>query len=191
MTRDQILTLVILGGIILLFLSNRARYDLVGLLGLLVAVPFWVARAAGALVDGAVTLATPGATGALRRQIFGEGYGLFALAIFGAVGGPRLVASGLAESYVALPVGRGVSANGASVLLLATGARLIAAAAAIAAPALAALLLADLAAGFIARVQPAAAQLLGAQPQFCGSWQTQDAFSPQAGGPHGSHSSVQ
>jgi di/tricarboxylate transporter len=38
MTRDQILTLVILGGIILLFLSNRARYDLVGLLGLLVAV---------------------------------------------------------------------------------------------------------------------------------------------------------
>jgi di/tricarboxylate transporter len=38
MTRDQILILAILGGIILLFLSNRARYDLVGLLGLLVAV---------------------------------------------------------------------------------------------------------------------------------------------------------
>jgi di/tricarboxylate transporter len=37
-TRDQILTLVILGGMIVLFLSNRLRYDLVGLLGLLAAV---------------------------------------------------------------------------------------------------------------------------------------------------------
>ena len=35
MTRDQILTLTILAGTIALFLSNRVRYDLVGLLGLL------------------------------------------------------------------------------------------------------------------------------------------------------------
>ncbi|HEX3864808.1 MAG TPA: SLC13 family permease [Stellaceae bacterium] len=38
MTRDQILTFAILGGMIVLFLSNRVRFDLVGLLGLLAAV---------------------------------------------------------------------------------------------------------------------------------------------------------
>ena len=38
MTREQILTFAILGGMILLFLSNRVRFDLVGLLGLLAAV---------------------------------------------------------------------------------------------------------------------------------------------------------
>jgi di/tricarboxylate transporter len=37
-TRDQILTLAILAGTIALFLSNRVRYDLVGLLGLTAAV---------------------------------------------------------------------------------------------------------------------------------------------------------
>jgi di/tricarboxylate transporter len=38
MTKDQILTLAILAGMILLFLSNRLRYDMVGLLGLVTAV---------------------------------------------------------------------------------------------------------------------------------------------------------
>ena len=38
MTRDQILTLAVLGGVILMFLSSRIRYDLVGLLGLLLGV---------------------------------------------------------------------------------------------------------------------------------------------------------
>src|SRR5579864_18344 len=38
MTRDQILTLAILAGMIGLFLSNRLRYDMVGLLGLVTAV---------------------------------------------------------------------------------------------------------------------------------------------------------
>jgi len=38
MTQDQILTLAILLGMILLFLSNRLRYDMVGLLGLVTAV---------------------------------------------------------------------------------------------------------------------------------------------------------
>jgi di/tricarboxylate transporter len=38
MTRDQILTLAILGGMIVLFLSNRIRYDIVGVLGLMTAV---------------------------------------------------------------------------------------------------------------------------------------------------------
>ncbi len=38
MTRDQIFTLAILAGMILLFLSNRVRYDMVGLLGLMTAV---------------------------------------------------------------------------------------------------------------------------------------------------------
>ena len=38
MTRDQILTLAILAGMIVLFLSNRVRYDMVGLLGLMTAV---------------------------------------------------------------------------------------------------------------------------------------------------------
>ncbi len=38
MTRDQILTLAILAGMIVLFLSNRLRYDMVALLGLVAAV---------------------------------------------------------------------------------------------------------------------------------------------------------
>lgn len=38
MTRDQILTLAILAGMTVLFLSNRLRYDMVGLLGLVIAV---------------------------------------------------------------------------------------------------------------------------------------------------------
>lgn len=38
MTKDQILTLAILAGMIALFLSNRIRYDLVGVLGLMAAV---------------------------------------------------------------------------------------------------------------------------------------------------------
>jgi di/tricarboxylate transporter len=38
MTRDQILTLAILAGMMGLFLSNRLRYDMVGLLGLVTAV---------------------------------------------------------------------------------------------------------------------------------------------------------
>ncbi|HEX3954827.1 MAG TPA: SLC13 family permease [Stellaceae bacterium] len=38
MTRDQMLTLAILAGMIILFLSNRVRVDMVGLLGLLAAV---------------------------------------------------------------------------------------------------------------------------------------------------------
>jgi len=38
MTQGQILTLAILAGMILLFLSNRLRYDMVGLLGLVTAV---------------------------------------------------------------------------------------------------------------------------------------------------------
>jgi di/tricarboxylate transporter len=38
MTRDQILTLAILAGMIVLFLSDRLRYDMVGLLGLVIAV---------------------------------------------------------------------------------------------------------------------------------------------------------
>ncbi len=49
-------------------------------------------------------------------------------------------------------------------VLLDAGGRLIASAAAIAAPALAALLLADVVAGLVARAQPAATQVLGAPP---------------------------
>jgi flagellar biosynthesis protein FliR len=139
-----------------------AREVAVGLLlGLLVAVPFRAAEAAGALVDDAVALAVPGAPRD-RRRVFGEGYGLFALALFATLDGPRLAAAGVLESYRAFPVGSVPSATAGARLTVGAGAQLVASAAAIAAPALTALLLTDLFSGLIVRAQPAATQLIGA-----------------------------
>jgi flagellar biosynthesis protein FliR len=141
-----------------------ARELLVGLvLGLLVALPFRAAEAAGALVGDAVALAAPGAPQSPRRPL-ADGWALFALALWAALSGPRLAAAGLAESYAAFPVGSAPVAAVGARLVLDAGARLVLAAAALAAPALAALLFADLAAGLALRAQPALNQVIGAPP---------------------------
>ncbi|HZS37874.1 MAG TPA: flagellar biosynthetic protein FliR [Polyangia bacterium] len=144
------------------------RELLVGVtLGVLVAVPFRAAEAAGNLLGDAVARSAPGVPPAIldgARNPLGEAYGLFALALFASLSGPRLIASGLAASYQAFPVGAAASQPAGLALALDAGAHLVGAAAAIAAPALGALVLADLFAGLVQRAQPALAQALGAPP---------------------------
>src|SRR5581483_1494739 len=78
------------------------RELLVGVtLGVLVAVPFRAAEAAGNLLGVAVARSAPGVPPAIldgARNPLGEAYGLFALALFASLSGPRLIASGLAAS---------------------------------------------------------------------------------------------
>jgi flagellar biosynthesis protein FliR len=130
-------------------------------LGLVASVPFAAARAAGALLDGATqpwrALVWP------RRDAgpLADGYALFALALFAAFDGPRLVLAAAAQSYAALPPGRGLVATDLPALL-GLGAKLVAAAVTLAAPALAALLVADVAFALLARAQPALARAAGA-----------------------------
>jgi flagellar biosynthesis protein FliR len=135
---------------------------LVGLLlGLMAALPFAAARAAGALVDLGVhpwrwrSYAPPAA-----RAPLGDAYGLLALALFAAVDGPGRTLRAALASYVALPVGAAPSLPA----VLALGATLAATAVALAAPALAALLMADLVLALVARVQPALGRAVDAAP---------------------------
>lgn len=115
-------------------------------LGLVAAVPFRAAEAAGSLIDG---MRTPRAgdrvPGTLRR-----GYLLAALAVFAAVDGPRRFADALGDSYRALPVAPAALPGGAAVTVEAVG-RLVLVAVELAAPALAALLAADVLLGLVAR----------------------------------------
>jgi flagellar biosynthetic protein FliR len=142
---------------------------LVGLtLGLMAALPFAAARAAGALVDLGVhpwRWRSYGPAG--TRAPLGDAYGLLALALFAAVDGPARTLRAALASYVALPVGAGTAMTAAA--MLAIGARLVATAAAVAAPALAALLMADLALALLARVQPALGRTVDAAPLRTGA----------------------
>ncbi len=124
-------------------------------LGLVAAVPFAAAQAAGALVDRAR------GDGRRSGRSFQSAYSLLALALFASLSGPRLVVSGLAQSYVAFPLGGTPSAAGGIEVALTAGGHLVVAAVGLAAPVLAALLLADLVAGLAVRAQPALAQAIG------------------------------
>jgi flagellar biosynthetic protein FliR len=123
-------------------------------LGIVAAVPFAAARAAGALVDRARDPDGRGPLGTL--------FSLMALALFAAMNGPRLLVIAVAQSYVAFPVG-GNLAPGAAVALEA-GARLIGAGLVLAAPALAAMVLVELMLGLVARAQPAVGEAVEAAP---------------------------
>lgn len=127
------------------------------LLGLVAALPFAAAEAAGALVDGAVRpwQARHGARGPLA-----DAYLFFALALFAVADGPRLVATAAGGSYVAWPIGRAPSTPE----LLAVGARLVATGVTVAAPALAAMLVAELVLALVGRVQPALGRAVDAAP---------------------------
>jgi type III secretory pathway component EscT len=105
-------------------------------LGVTASVPFRAAQAAGATLGKA-----SGASG------LGDGMGLFALALFGAAGGPLALARAWGETYVALPVD-------ATRLGVAAGAKLLATAISLALPGLGALLGAELLGGLITRAQP-------------------------------------
>jgi type III secretory pathway component EscT len=122
-------------------------------LGLLLAVPFRAAEAAGALYDHALR---PWRWLHAGRGILSQAYRLLALALFAALGGPSLAVRAMARSYLTLPVGRALPPT--PELLLALGAQLVVIAATLAAPGLAALLLADLAGALIIRAQPALAR---------------------------------
>jgi type III secretion protein T len=115
-----------------------------GVLGLLTAIPFRAAQAAGALVDVA-------RGGGRTRGPLADALLLLALALFSALDGPRLVVAAALESYVALPPGALVAAP-AFAAVAAAGARIIALAATLAAPILAALVLAELVGALAVRV---------------------------------------
>jgi type III secretion protein T len=115
-------------------------------LGLVVAVPFRAAEAAGGLID---FLRRP------RRAdgLFGRMLPFLGLALFAALDGPRLWYEALARSYVVLPVGHFPVAAGLTVALGA-GARLIGLGVAMATPALLAALLVELLLGLWAWSAP-------------------------------------
>jgi type III secretory pathway component EscT len=127
------------------------------LLGIVAALPFAAAEAAGALVDGGVH---PWRARRGERGPLADAYFLFALALFAVADGPRLVAVAAGKSYVAWPIGRAPSLAE----VLGVGAQLVATAVAIAAPALAAMLVAELALALVARVQPALGRAVDAAP---------------------------
>jgi flagellar biosynthetic protein FliR len=118
-------------------------------LGLVASVPFRAAEAAGATLSGA---ASAGRAASKRPGALSDAFGLFALALFAATGGPLMLALVWGESYLALPVGRALT--GGLRVASAAGGRLIGVAIALALPALGALLLAELLGGLLVRVQP-------------------------------------
>lgn len=131
------------------------------LLGLVAALPFAAAEAAGALVDAGVhpwRARRLDATGG--RGPMADAYALFALALFAAADGPRLVAVAAGKSYAAWPIGHAPSTNE----IVAVGARLVATAVSLAAPALAAMVVAELALLLVGRVQPALGRAVDAAP---------------------------
>jgi flagellar biosynthesis protein FliR len=135
-----------------------AREVAVGVaLGVVASVPFRAAEAAGGLVESA--WAPPAVP--RPRALLGDAWMLLALALFGLVGGPSLLAGGFAESYLAFPVGSAPSANVGVRLGIEAGARLVSAAAALAAPPLAAVLITQVVAGLVIRAQPAVEEVLG------------------------------
>jgi type III secretion protein T len=131
---------------------------LVGLLlGLIAALPFAAAEAAGALVDAGVH---PWRARRGERGPLAEAYLLFALALFAVADGPRLVAVAAGRSYVAWPIGRAPS----TVEIVGVGAQLVTTAVTLAAPALGAMIVAELALALVGRVQPALGRAVDAAP---------------------------
>jgi flagellar biosynthesis protein FliR len=138
-----------------LLVAALARELAVGVtLGVVAAIPFRAAEAGGALIDDALW--------PRRARSFADAYLLLALALFAALDGPRLVALAWGQSYVAFPVGAVPAAPAELNAAVEAGARLVATAAALAAPVLGALLVADVVAGLIARAQPPLAVVPGA-----------------------------
>lgn len=119
-------------------------------LGLFVSLIAGAARAAGALVDEARRAgAADGALGRLQP--------LLAMALFSSLGGPALLVDGIARGYEALPLGAATGAGGAAATIAAGGV-LVTSAVELAAPVLAAMLLAELVVALVARAAPSLAR---------------------------------
>src|SRR5207248_2299002 len=123
-------------------------------LGLAAAALFAAAEAAGGLAD---EMRRPFHAarddGNLRR--FAR---LFALALFAAGGGTTVLVDGIGRSYAALPVGHVPAGGGLAAVAIAG--RLIGAAIELAAPILAAMLVAEIAFGLAGRVAPRLARMI-------------------------------
>ena len=127
------------------------------LLGVVAALPFAAAEAAGALVDGGVH---PWRARRGERGPLADAYFLFALALFAVADGPRLVAVAAGRSYLAWPIGQTPSAA----QIVGVGAQLVTTAVTLAAPPLAAMLVAELLLTLVGRVQPALGRAVDAAP---------------------------
>lgn len=135
---------------------------LVGLvLGLVATLPFAAAEAAGALVDtGVHPWRARRADASAARGPMADAYFLFALALFAAADGPRLVAVAAGRSYLSWPIGHAAAIGD----VVGIGASLVAAAIGVAAPALAAMVVAELVLALVGRVQPALGRAVDAAP---------------------------
>jgi flagellar biosynthetic protein FliR len=129
-------------------------------LGFVGSLVFRAAEMAGRLTDilrGANLAEALDPTSGERTSPLGDVTLLLAVVIFLELGGPGHVAAALARSYEAVPVAAGVRPAGfaqAAGLALAASAQMLEAALGLAAPALVALLLADLALGAVGRAAP-------------------------------------
>ncbi len=131
------------------------------LLGLVAALPFAAAEAGGALVDAGVhPWRARRADAPDNRGPLAEAYFLFALALFAVADGPRLVAVAAGKSYLAWPIGHAPAIGE----VVGVGATLVAAAVGLAAPALAAMVVAELMLALVGRVQPALGRAVDAAP---------------------------
>jgi type III secretory pathway component EscT len=149
-----------------------AREALVGVtVGLVVSFFFRAAEAAGGLVDllrGASFAEVLAPDSGARSSPTGALYLLLATVIFLELGGIGRLAVALARSYEALPLAGGVGAPAGLEshlqVVLAASAKLLESAVGLAAPAIVALLLADVALGVVGRVTPALPLYFAAMP---------------------------
>lgn len=138
-----------------------AREVAVGVtLGFVGALVFRAAEAAGRLTDllrGAGSSEQTSSLGGGQSSPLGELYLLLAVVVFMEIGGLGHVAEALARSYEAVPtapVAGAARLEGATAVVVLASVRLLEAAVALAAPALVAMLLTDIALGIVGRAAP-------------------------------------
>jgi type III secretion protein T len=134
---------------------------------LLATLPFEAARAAGRLVDtlrGATLGELHVAPVRQRETAVGDLLAQWVVVLAAWAGGDRLVVRGLLASFAALPAGAGFPAGPIQEVALRAAGELLASAVAVAAPAAAGILAADLALALAARIAPQLGAVNAAQP---------------------------
>lgn len=136
-------------------------------LAFVVTVPVEAARAAGRLADtfrGATLAELHVAPIRQRESAAGDLLAHWVIVLAAWAGADRLVVQGLLSSFAVIPPGAPADLGGALPAVLAAAGELLAAAVAIAAPAAAGVLAADLAIALVARVAPQLGAVNAAQP---------------------------
>jgi type III secretory pathway component EscT len=136
-------------------------------LAFLVTMPVEAARAAGRLADtfrGATLSELHVAPIRQRESAAGDLLANWVIVLAAWAGGDRLVVQGLLSTFAAIPPGAPLELGRALPAVLAAAAELVAAAVAIAAPAAAGVLAADLTIALVARVAPQLGAVNAAQP---------------------------